>query len=690
MSRQIEQGRGFGSAPSAPTIARADWHGWLFASALAGIAAGAAVLWAVWRPLFGLAGPTAPLSAHAAGCAKLFAHWLSPGLFDEGARRYLRDLAALSRDSAFGLAARAVLAAVAACAPAMLMAKSYLTPRDRLLALRGGIRLEGPAAAKALAKRFAAQSKARPDHEIAPGVPYPAEQWTRHCLLVGGSGAGKSTVLRPLVSKIVAAREQMLLFDPKGEFTAAFEGPEILAPWDERSLAWDVAADLRNLLDIRRFAAAMIQDSADPMWSNAARQLLVGVICHLQAKKGDDWGWRDLARAVSLPQPQLLSMMRAHHPEAVRAVERASVTTTGILINLASFCSPIFDLAAAWGDTPKSRRVGFIDWAQGRSPHAQIILQGHGAYSDITKSYVQGIVGTFAATINSIEIDDDPDRKVWFIADEFGQAGKLPVRALFEVGRSRGVRCVVVCQDLAQIEEIYGDKMLRALVAMCGTLVVGQTMSGETADKLCRALGSREVERANISTSSDGANGRAGSQTLSFSRDEISLYKPAELGSRLGPTADQKGVALCVFTHGDAHELVWPFFPMPKARPAHVRAKWLARKPMPDVSRVVASEASADTNLSNPLSAPAHAGREAAAADGAPQKVDQTKGTGELRTAAKSEKNEAGEGEDFREATEAAAEPSETKALGNEASETEGSGSSGAAANAALSRFLAD
>ncbi|MFT4434171.1 type IV secretion system DNA-binding domain-containing protein [Caballeronia sp. 15715] len=556
----------------------------------------------------------------------------------------------------------------------MLMAKSYLTPRDRLLALRGGVRLEGPAAAKALAKRFAAQSKARPDHEIAPGVPYPAEQWTRHCLLVGGSGAGKSTVLRPLVSKIVAAREQMLLFDPKGEFTAAFEGPEILAPWDERSLAWDVAADLRNLLDIRRFAAAMIQDSADPMWSNAARQLLVGVICHLQADKGDDWGWRDLARAVSLPQPQLLALMRAHHPEAARAVERGSVTTTGILINLSAFCSPIFDLAAAWGDTPKSRRVGFVDWAQGRSPHAQIILQGHGAYSDITKSYVQGIVGTFAATINSIEIDDDPDRKVWFLADEFGQAGKLPVRALFEVGRSRGVRCVVVCQDLAQIEEIYGDKMLRALVAMCGTLIVGQTMSGETADKLCKALGSREVERANISTSSDGANGRAGSQTLSFTRDEISLYKPAELGSRLGPTPDQKGVALCVFTQGDAHELIWPFFPMPKARPAHVRAKWLAPRPMLNGSRVASSDASADPHLSNPFGDPAPEGREAVAAGGAPERAD------EAKRAANGEGNEASVGDGSREATNAS----------TEAPGAEMFGAGGASANAALSRFLAD
>ncbi|WP_250463246.1 type IV secretion system DNA-binding domain-containing protein [Caballeronia sp. GAFFF2] len=566
---------GASGAGAAPSVKLADWRGWLSASAILGSAAGSVALWAGWRPLLGLADPSASLASHAAGCAELAAHWLAPSLFKHGASAYSHSRGALSEGERIGLIVRGAIAAFAACAPAVLLAKPYLTPRDRLRPMRGGERLEGDEAVKRLRKRFAAQCRARPDYDIAPGVPYPADQWTRHCLMVGGSGAGKSTVLRPLITKIVEAGEQMICFDPKGEFTAAFESPAILAPWDERSLAWDIAADLRNLLDARRFAMSMIQDSADPMWSNAARQLLVGVIAHLQATRGEDWGWPDLAEAVALPQPELLALMRAHHPEAARAVERASVTTTGILINLASFCSPIFDLAAAWGETPKDRRVGFVDWAQGKARYPQIILQGHGAYADTTKSFAQGVLGVFSATINSIESEDDPDRKVWFIADEFGQAGKLPVRSLFEVGRSRGVRCVVACQDFAQLEEIYGDKMLRALVAMCGTLVVGNTMPGETADKLCKALGSREVERANISASTSARAGQPESQTLSFSRDDIDLYKPSELSSRLGKTPDGTGVTLCLFTHGDAHEIVWPIFPMRDVRPAHVCAQWL-------------------------------------------------------------------------------------------------------------------
>ncbi|AJZ60571.1 ftsK/SpoIIIE family protein [Paraburkholderia fungorum] len=568
---------GFGSkAPAAPSLKRSDWSGWASASAAAGAVVGSLALWASWSALPWLPLPPGSLGAHAGCLAKIAAHDFAAEFFPAGAKACARAWGSLSTGEKAGAAARLVASTVAACAPAVVFAKERLVPRDRLIDVRGGSRHEGPEAATKLKKKFAANCRARPDHNIAPGVPYPGDLWTRHVLLIGGSGAGKSTVMRPLATKIIDSHEQMLMFDPKGEFSAAFDGPAILAPWDSRSLAWDVAADMRNILDIRRFATAMIRDSSDPMWSNAARQLLVGIVACLQATKGRDWGWRELADLVALPQTALLAIMREHHPEAVRSVERATVTTAGILINLSAFCSPIFDLAAAWGETPKDRRVGFVDWTLGLSSHPQLIIQGHGAYSDLTKTYVEAIVGTFAATINSIEIDDDPERKIWFFADEFPQAGKLPVRALFEVGRSRGVRCVVVCQDLAQLEDIYGEKMVRAIVAMSGTLVVGQTMPGETADKLCKALGSREVERPNVSVSIGGSNGRADGHTLSYMRDDIQLYKPAELASRLGLTDDHRGVRLALFTHGDAYELVWPHFTMPKRRPAHSPAAWLS------------------------------------------------------------------------------------------------------------------
>ena len=58
----------------------------------------------------------------------------------------------------------------------------------------------------------------------------------------------------------------------------------------------------------------------------------------------------------------------------------------------------------------------------------QIILQGHGAYPELTKGYLEGIIGTVSAIVNSVEMDDDESRKLWIIADESAQMGKVPIR----------------------------------------------------------------------------------------------------------------------------------------------------------------------------------------------------------------------------------------------------------------------
>jgi hypothetical protein len=133
----------------------------------------------------------------------------------------------------------------------------------------------------------------------------------------------------------------------------------------------------------------------------------------------------------------------------------------------------------------------------------------------------------------------------------------------------------VACQDFAQLEEIYGQPMVKALVGMCGTLLVGQVMQGETAESLCKAFGAREVERANYSSSFGGAgNGPGRSTTLSFNRDEVPLYKPSELTSRLGLNREGTAVTLLLFTGGQAYELEWPLFDIKNARKPHVPARW--------------------------------------------------------------------------------------------------------------------
>lgn len=562
--------------PMAPSRKKIQPTSWLMTSAVGGALTFAGVMALMWRDLPALPVPAGDFSTHLGYAIKSLWHCAWPQAYEREAATFAAHIKQFTAVHGTGpLATRLFVASFASLAPAVFSYKSFMFPQDGLLHVRGAQRFTGKDAAKRLKRKLGRDVKLAPDHELAPGIAYPVSMWTRHVLVVGGVGSGKSTFLRPLIERVIAADEKALIFDPKGEFTAAHTEPVLLAPWDARSYAWDIAADLRNKGDMRRFATSIIKEGTDPMWANAARQILVGFLCFLQATYGALWSWKDLRDMLALPQEEVAPIMARFNPEALRAVERASVTTTGILINLAAFCATIFDLATAWADVPPDRRVSFVRWVKDPSYQKQVILQGHGAYPEITKGFTEGVIGVIAALVNSVEVEDSRTAKFWLIADEFPQLGNVPVRALFEVGRSRGVRCVIACQDLAQVESVYGKEQVKALTAMCGTLIIGQIGAGETAESLAKVLGSREVERENVSASFNAGSTTGGkSTTITYNRDELAIYKPSELMSRLGPSITPGGVVMCVALGGDAYELYWPFVDMPKKRAASVPATW--------------------------------------------------------------------------------------------------------------------
>jgi hypothetical protein len=367
----------------------------------------------------------------------------------------------------------------------------------------------------------------------------------------------------------------MIIHDNKGDFTAKLPGnPIIVAPWDERSVAWDVAADCTTKQDARELAARLIPESKDPMWSFAARQILVGFLIALQQERGTDWGWKDLAALVPLPQPDLLRLMAKFNPEGVRAVEDASKTTQSILITLSSYMSVVFDLADAWGDKPSAQRLSFLDWlADENHPQRTLILQNSGRFASLSHAYIGGIIAMLSSRINSPDFEDSKARRIWFFLDEFPQLGKLENFApLLEVGRSKGVRVVIGAQDMAQIRKLYGRDEAQAWASMVGTQIFARINPGETADWVAKLVGDRIVERPNLSVS--GTPGGSGQNvTRSYSRESIPVLLPSQLSDELG--SSRAGVKCLLLGYRNANILLWPYTTLPQLRPVSRLASWV-------------------------------------------------------------------------------------------------------------------
>lgn len=413
---------------------------------------------------------------------------------------------------------------------------------------------------------------------IHPKVRLSTDRVSRHGIVFGKVGGGKTTIFLPVLAEILAKRHKAIIFDIKGDFTSKFwvkgGAAAILAPWDRRSLIWDIARDCRTRQDAARFAIYLIKDSKDPMWSAAARQLCVGFLVHLQMTRGESWGWKDLADLLATPEKELLAMMSEANPEAIRAVEQTGATTTGILINLSAFLSVIYDLAEAWPQRISGRMFSVQQWIFDEdAPHRAILLGGNKEFGPLMSAFAGALVAQAAACVCSPRLADSRTRRLYFVLDEFPQLGKVDIEPLVAVGRSKGARVWLGLQDFGQLKKLYGADEAQAITAMVGTLICAGAAPGETAKFISDMAGSREVERSSLSTSIQGG-ASAASTSHTWQRETIPVLTDSQ-ASGLGPVPGTREIRALMLNFGnDALVLRWPFDTRPNiAKPVEL-AEW--------------------------------------------------------------------------------------------------------------------
>lgn len=413
--------------------------------------------------------------------------------------------------------------------------------------------------------------------EVYPEVSVSLDRETKHFLACGGTGSGKTTVLFPIVREIKENGQRLLIYDNKGEWTERIDGI-IFAPWDKRCVAWDISEDILNIADARAFSEAVIKDSSDPMWSNAARAILTAVIVSLIREK-ENWNLTSILEEIYKGYKHIRGLIYQYTPEAVGLVESQEITKTAqsFLIVLSSYMSTLADLAAAWQG--KKQRVSFRRWLlSNQSSGDTIILQGNQRYRPLEQAYIQAIMAVIGGVISSPELEESTQRKIWFCFDEIAQVGKVPsLTKMLEIGRSKGIRVILGLQDISQIREIYGDRIAETWAANVGTYFIGRTQGVETAKFLADLIGKEKVRKYMPVYSGGYRGSTAEARQDSWQESDEYLIRPDEMSSDLGKRKD--GVDVLLMTGGAyAYLLRWPFIQASKIRPSVVAADWTTRK----------------------------------------------------------------------------------------------------------------
>lgn len=516
--------------------------------------------------------PMSYYDQHLAGWLALRLHDFNPAFFPAISSRYAAYLSNLPPDvPAWKLTARfdvvAVLAILLGAGIAWLIGK----PKSDTRIVAGRRLFEGNAAHRKLKKISMTECKVSGE-----GIKlHPSFDWnisrdreTRHFFMFGSVGGGKTQIILPLVQAAIERGDKVICYDNKGDFTASMNVPFVLlAPWDSRSAAWDIAKDCVNGQDARELAARLIPEGQDPMWHQAARQILTAIVLKLQKEKPGTWTWRDLHDEVIAPQDALLAVVMKYQPEARHLLEAEGKTTQGVLINFSATMSIVSDLADAWGNAPPKKRFAFSSWLHAKNLKRKVVvLQGDGRYEELTRGYVQSIISMLAGRINSSEIGESKERRVWLILDEFPQLGKLKgFASILEVGRSKGVCVVLGAQDLAQIQDIYGQYAGKTWSSLVGTQIVVRINAGETAQYISKeVIGYATIEKSEVHEG----------KIQPPRREQQLVMEPSEISDHLG--TDDKGVKAVIVGMKDAHIVTWPYTTVKQISEATMPAPWLA------------------------------------------------------------------------------------------------------------------
>ena len=403
---------------------------------------------------------------------------------------------------------------------------------------------------------------------LHPDVTITRTRESGNVFISGVQGSGKTVVIAPLMHQVIQRGERCFIYDEKREFTAFFYQDNttvLIAPWDTRSIAWNIQADARNAAQAQLIAEQLILDSNDPLWASGARMIFTGMIETLNQNKAQ-WGWCELAEILSADEAVLQQHLQQYYPRAARFIVEQSKTTQSFFAQLLGSLGWIFTLADAW---PKAYEGGFsiTQWIE--TPDTEkpiIIVQADKRYRDIGAPLCNALIALMTANI--ISQTNSSHRELWLFLDELANLPKND--SLFNwlsLGRSKGCRCVAGTQSIAQLKQIYshdGADALLGMFTMFASMRVGGL--GESATYAANAFDDREIERP--SQSADG-------QGTTWHRETLPLVTPSDLVQL--PQPDRKGVQGYLLLPGyhAVYQLRWPYHNLATQANEHCPASWL-------------------------------------------------------------------------------------------------------------------
>ncbi len=334
---------------------------------------------------------------------------------------------------------------------------------------------------------------------------------TRHFLVTGSTGSGKTNLMHQLLPQIEAKKQPAMVIDQTGEMIARYYNPErgdiIFNPFDTRSKTWDFFADCSNPEELERFSKILFsfnrkcsKSHSDPFWEQSAESVFNACVEYLV--KNDKVNLKSLKQmTIDSNLADLQTLLKGTAAERYLTDDGKGVASS-VLSMLATSAKPMSYLS----DSSEAGKFSLTEYFQNikSGSSSWLFLSTKPSSRELTLPLIACL--TELALTQLMDIGIDKTRRVWCIFDELASLGNLPaLPPLMSEGRKYGACVIAALQSLNQLYDNYGHYGGSSIFGQFGTSFFFRNTEPAIAKLFSDMCGTETVTRQQKNTSF-GAN----------------------------------------------------------------------------------------------------------------------------------------------------------------------------------------
>lgn len=316
-------------------------------------------------------------------------------------------------------------------------------------------------------------------------IPISSSVLSRHMMLIGGIGTGKTNAFFQIISQIktqISNNDVMIIFDTKGDFYKEFYEPgDIVISNDRNSVGANGSLDYWNVFNevatgdqmyssVMEISKSLFKSACEKtsqvFFPNAARDIFMSIMLHFlrYSEKTGNKQYLNNAALVDFIRSKTSSELRdmlASYPD-MRAMTSyisndESPQTQGVLSELQQVIRDIFV-----GNFAKEGTLGLRDLVKQKGGR-KIFIEYDLSYGELLTPIYSLM---FDMAIKEALGRERSEGNVYFVTDEFRLLPNLEhIDDAVNFGRSLGIKFMIGIQNVEQIYDNYGQERAHSIMS---------------------------------------------------------------------------------------------------------------------------------------------------------------------------------------------------------------------------------